>query len=290
MLTLTQPKRKFMSDIRATIAVAQMDCALADLDANLNKIDAFAGLAKTLGADVVIFPECATTGTFIGERIDDLADEPDGPATRRLGGIAKARSITLVCGLYTRENGLLHNSQKVFGPDGALLATYHKLHLFSSERVVCTPGSQPVVVQTPIGKLGLTICYDLVFPGLVGQLIEMGADFIVNSTNWINDREQRDVWGWNAERVEGLASTRALENVVPLAMACRTGREYAAPDMPFDSIGLSCVLSPSGKSLARMNCGEGLAVGRIDIPAKELDGWTRIATYRDDRRPALYRR
>lgn len=279
-----------MPDIRATIAVAQMDCVVADLDANLNKIEAYAGLAKMLGAELVIFPECATTGSFIGDRVDELADEPDGRATRRLGAIAKDKGLTLISGMYTKENGVLHNSQKVFGPDGALLATYHKLHLFSSERAVCTPGNHPVVVETPIGKLGLTICYDLMFPGLVGQLVEMGADFIINSTDWINNPEQRDTWGWNAERVMGLVSTRALENVIPVAMACRSGREYAAPDMPFDSTGPSCVISPSGKFLARMDCGEGLAVGRIDISEKELGGWTGIATYRDDRRPDLYRR
>lgn len=279
-----------MPDIRATIAVAQMDCVLADVDANLNKIDAYAGLAKMLGAELVIFPECATTGTFIGDRVNELADEPDGRATRRLSAIAKARGLTLISGMYTRQNGLLQNSQKVFGPDGTLLETYHKLHLFSSERTVCTPGERAVVVETPIGKLGLTICYDLIFPGLVGQLVEMGADFIVNSTDWINNPEQRDTWGWNAERIQGLASTRALENVIPLAMACRSGREYATPDMPFDSTGPSCVISPSGKFLARMDCGEGLAVGRIDIPARELSGWTGVATYRGDRRPDLYRR
>ena len=279
-----------MPDIHATIAVAQMDCVLADVDANLNKIDAYAGLAKTLGAELVIFPETAVTGTFIGDRIHELAAEPDGAATRRLSAIAKANGLTLICGMFTRENGLLHNSQKVFGPDGSHLATYHKLHLFSAELAVCTPGDQPLVVQTPIGKLGMTICYDLIFPGLAGKLVEMGADFIVNSTHWFNDCEQRDRWGWNSERIRSLASTRALENVIPLAMACRTGREHATPDLPFDGAGSSCVISPSGKLVAHMDCGEGLAVGRIDIPARELRSWTDIATYRDDRRPDLYRR
>lgn len=101
-----------MPDIRATIAVAQMDCVVADLDANLNKIEAYAGLAKMLGAELVIFPECATTGSFIGDRVDELADEPDGRATRRLGAIAKDKGLTLISGMYTKENGVLHNSQR----------------------------------------------------------------------------------------------------------------------------------------------------------------------------------
>ena len=74
----------------------------------------------------------------------------------------------------------------------------------------------------------MTICYDLIFPDYVRKLVEMGADFIINSTNWINDPYQRDVWGWNGERMQGLASTRALENVTvspwPAASATRSPR------------------------------------------------------------------
>ncbi|MBL8584103.1 MAG: carbon-nitrogen hydrolase family protein [Rhizobiaceae bacterium] len=278
-----------MAGIKATIAVAQMDCAVGETEPNLNKIAHFAALARHLGAELVIAPECAATGYFVGDRIAELADAPDGPVTRRLSAIARDNAITLICGLYTQENGIFRNSQKVFAPDGSLLATYHKAHLFASERTQYTAGDAPVVVDTPLGRLGLTICYDLIFPHYARKLVEMGAEIIVNSTNWINDPYQRDTWGWNPERVQGLASTRALENVVPLAMACRTGHEQAAPGLAFDSVAASCVVSPSGKFIARMDAGEGLAVGRIDIPAAEMERWTSVATYRIDRRPDLYR-
>lgn len=278
-----------MAGLDVTIGVAQMDCVLGQLEPNLAKIAEFASLAKRLGAQLVIFPECATTGYFIGEAIKDLADAPEGPAARRLGDIARENGVTLICGLYTQENGVFRNSQKVFAPDGELLATYHKAHLFAVERTMYKAGDEPMVVDTPVGRLGLTICYDLIFPEYVRKLVDLGADLIVNSTDWITDPYQRDVWGWNAERIQGLASTRALENVLPLAMACRTGREHAAPDVAFDSTGPSCVISPSGKFLARLDVGEGIAVGHINIPAEEMDRWTGIATYRVDRRPDLYR-
>lgn len=278
-----------MPGIKASIAVAQMDCVVGETEPNLNKIAHYASLAKGLGAELVIFPECAATGYFVGDRISALADMPDGPIARRLGDIARQNGLSLICGLYTQENGIVRNSQKVFSPGGALLATYHKAHLFASERTVYKAGDEPMVVDTPIGRLGLTICYDLIFPHYIRKLVEMGADIIVNSTDWINDPYQRDVWGWNSERVQGLASTRALENVIPLAMACRTGREHATPELAFDSTGPSCVVSPSGKFIARLDCGEGIVLGRIDIPAAELERWTDIATYRIDRRPDLYR-
>ena len=278
-----------MTSLNFTIAVAQMDCIVGETEPNLNKIGHFAALAKRLGAGLVIFPECATTGYFIGDKLATLADGPDGPVARRLGDIARQNAIDLVCGLYTQENGVFRNSQKVFSAAGALLATYHKAHLFAVERTMYSAGDQPMVVETSIGRLGLTICYDLIFPEYVRKIVDLGADIVINSTDWINDPYQRDVWGWNQERVQGLASTRALENVVPLAMACRTGRESAGPDLAFDSMGPSCVIAPSGKFLARLDVGEGIAVGKVDIAAAELDRWTGIATYRADRRPDLYR-
>jgi predicted amidohydrolase len=278
-----------MADLKFNIAVAQMDCTVGQTEPNLNKIADFTALAKRLGAELVIFPECATTGYFIGDKIGELADKPDGPVAARLGDIARKNSINLVCGLFTQENGVYRNSQKVFSPKGELLATYHKAHLFAVERTMYSAGDQPMVVDTSIGRIGLTICYDLIFPHYVRKLIEMGADIVINSTDWINDPYQRDVWGWTEERIRGLASTRALENVVPVAMACRTGHETAGPNLAFDSMGPSCVISPSGKFLARLDIGEGIAIGKVDIKKADMDRWTGIATYREDRRPDLYR-
>lgn len=277
-----------MGNLNFTIAVAQMDCVVGETEPNLNKIADFSALAKRLGADLVIFPECATTGYFIGDKIGQFADGPDGPVAARLSDIARQNSINLVCGLFTQENGVFRNSQKVFSPQGKLLATYHKAHLFAVERTMYNAGDEPMVVETSIGKLGLTICYDLIFPGYVRKLIDLGADIIINSTDWINDPYQRDVWGWTEERIRGLASTRALENVIPVAMACRTGHEAAGPNLAFDSMGPSCVISPSGKFIARLDIGEGLAIGKVRIAAAELDRWRGIATYREDRRPNLY--
>jgi predicted amidohydrolase len=174
-------------------------------------------------------------------------------------------------------------------PEGKCLAVYNKAHLFSKEREICRPGDTATVVDTTLGKIGMTICYDLIFPDYVRRLVEMGADFIINSTNWINDPYQRDVWGWEGERITGLVSTRALENVTVLAMANRIGHETAGPGLAFDSIGHSTIAGHSGKIAASLTHGEGVAFARIDEPAADLDRWRGIATYREDRRPALYR-
>ena len=85
-----------MKSLNFTIAVAQMDCVAGETEPNLNKIAHFAALAKRLGAGLVIFPECATTGYFIGDKLATLADGPDGPAARRLGDVARQNAIDLL--------------------------------------------------------------------------------------------------------------------------------------------------------------------------------------------------
>ena len=279
-----------MADIKLNVAVGQMDCALGNVEANINKISRFAELARHLGADLVVFPECCTTGYFLGERVKALAEAPDGSSSKALGEIARANKLHLAAGLYTQQNGAICNSQLLFSPDGTAIGVYHKAHLFSTERQLYKPGDKPVVINTAaLGKIGMTICYDLIFPDYVRRLVELGADFIINSTDWITDPYQRNVWGWDGERTQGLASTRALENVIVLAMANRVGHETAAPGLEFDSFGHSCVVSPSGQILASLPAGEGVALAKIDIASAELERWQSIATYRTDRRPELYR-
>ena len=270
-----------------TLGVVQMDCATGDTERNLATIARFARAAADQRADLVVFPECATTGYFLGDRLTDLAEPPDGPTARRLGEIARANRLTMAVGAYTRRDGGIYDSQLLFGPDGRCLAVYDKAHLFASERESCRAGDRACVVETALGRVGMTVCYDFIFPDYVRRLGDLGADLIVNSTNWIADAYQQETWGWSGPVTQGLAATRALENGTFVAMANRVGREEAAPGLSFTSLGHSCIAGPSGRILAALTEGEGLAVARIDIAQEDLDRWRAIATYRADRRPGL---
>jgi predicted amidohydrolase len=278
-----------MPDFKLNVAVAQIDCALADPQANLNKMRHFTRLAAGLGAAIVIFPECSVTGYFIGDKLAEQAEAPDGASAKTLADIAKESRIHLAVGMFTTQGNSICNSQLLFSPEGRQLAVYNKAHLFSKEREFVKAGDKPVVVDTALGKIGMTICYDLIFPDYIRKLVSLGADFIINSTNWINDPWQRDIWGWEGARVQGLVSTRALENVTVLAMANRVGHEVAAPGIAFDSFGHSTVAGHSGKIAASIPEGEGIAIARIDESEADLERWRSIATYRGDRRPDLYR-
>ena len=108
-----------------------------------------------------------------------------------------------------------------------------------------------MVAETSLGKIGMTICYDLIFPEYLRRPIEMGADLSSTAPTGSTAAYQRDFWGFNGERIRGLVSTRALENGIVFAMANRVGHEVAAPGVEFDSIGHSCVASPSGQNWRR---------------------------------------
>jgi predicted amidohydrolase len=269
---------------RARIAVVQMDCALGELGPNLETIDRLAGNAAAEGAELAVFPECATTGYFVAERLPELAQPADGPAMRALAAVARRHALHLAVGVVLADDGRFFDAQALLSPQGDLLALYRKAHLFAAERRWYAAGDVSLVVDTPVGRLGLTICYDLIFPEYVRALVDRGAEIIVNSTDWIADDYQRVAWGWTGRTTQALAATRALENSVHVAMANRVGQEAG-----FTSLGWSCVAGPSGRILAGLEDGEGSLVTDVVLDSEDLARWRAIATYRADRRPELYR-
>ena len=74
-----------MSGVAWNLGVVQMDCAVGNTEKNLATIADFARTAATLEADLVVFPECATTGYFLGSRLEEFAEPADGPTAHRLG-------------------------------------------------------------------------------------------------------------------------------------------------------------------------------------------------------------
>lgn len=269
--------------IKCKLAVVQMDCVLGEIAPNLEKIARFAEAAGALGVELLVFPETATTGYFLADALERLAEPSDGPTDTALGRIAASAGLHMAVGTIEKGEAGYHDTQVLFAPDGRRLSTYRKAHLFSAERDTFVAGDTPTVVDTSLGALGMTVCYDMIFADYFRRLRDLGAGIVLNSTNWIGDQYQQEVWGWSGVTTQGMAATRALEHGVIVAMANRVGREIG-----FDSLGHSCIAGPSGRILASLPAGEGLAVADIDLAAEDLERWRAIATYRSDRRPELY--
>lgn len=264
--------------MNVSVACAQVAPQLGAVAPNLELIGAQTRVAAAAGAELVVFPECAVTGYPFSRAEALVAAEP----VDALGPLAASLGVHLAAGHLESSGDDLYDALSLFGPDGTRLATYRKAHLFSTERSLYSPGSSPVVVDTAVGRLGLTVCYDLIFPEYVRALVDAGASMIVNATNWITDAWQTGM-GWDGSMVRSLARTRALENGVPVVMSCLAGAGGG-----FTSIGHSTIAGPSGRVLAALGAEPGVAVAQISTDDADARRWAGLATYRADRRPDLY--
>ena len=231
------------------VAAVQMDVELAGEGRNRVEI---ARLADATDADLVVFPECANSG--YGFR-DAAAARPHaepipGPTTELLLPIARARKRCIVVGLLERDVGELWNAAALVTPDGGV-HKYRKVHLpfVGVDRFVRGGDSFPVH-DTPLGRVGMQICYDLRFPEGARSLALDGADIVVVPTNWPRGAEAMP---------DVLVAARAVENRVFVIAANRVGAEGGAP-----YIGRSSVVDPRGRVLAALAGEPGVAAAEID--------------------------
>lgn len=266
------------------VAVAQMNSETGAVQKNREKAVRLIESAASLGAELVLVPETFTTGYDIADRMDALAEPIPGPTTGLLGEVAKARRIYVYASLAEKAGGTYHNTGVLVGPTGELVHAYRKVHLFAAEKAMFAAGDREAIVQTELGTFALTICMDLLFPEYIRGLVLSGAEFILNSTDWLR-WGPLDAWQWCHEQPRALARTRALENTVGLAMACQWG-----VDGEYTKFGHSCIVSPSGRVLAGMEDGEGFAIH--DLGLEGVEEWRQTATYLADRNDheVLYRR
>jgi predicted amidohydrolase len=158
---------------RSRVAVGQFRPA-ADVATNLDRIAVLAAEAAGQGAELVVCPELAVTGlTAPAERAEPL----NGPAIQRLMAIAARMRLHLVAGLAERDGVRIHNTAVLVGPEG-LVGSYRKIHLTAEERRWATPGDSWRVFDLSLGRVGLLIGHDALFPEAGRILALRGADLV----------------------------------------------------------------------------------------------------------------
>jgi len=173
-------------------------------------------ITRTLGlvdqvaqqADLGMLPELWHVGAFDIDAARDHAQPIDGPLIEALGGLAKERGIWLHGGSFAEraDDGQHYNTSVMFAPNGALAASYRKVHLFGfdgGETTLMSGGDELFVVETPLGPTGLATCYDLRFPELFRALVEGGATAFLITSGWPTPRIEH----WDV-----LTRARAIEN------------------------------------------------------------------------------
>ena len=245
--------------------------------------------AKDLGADIACLPE---NFSFIGLKDADKLDiaEADGvgPIQDFLRRTARELKLWILGGTTVIKGdspSRVANASLLFDADGKRVARYDKIHLFDVaipgreesylESRHVTPGSRVVLADTPVGKLGLSVCYDMRFPELYRELVARGAQWLAMPAAFTVPTG-RAHW-------ETLLRARAIENLCYVVAPAQSGTHSSGRETYGDTL----IVDYWGQVLSRLAKGSGVITADIDL-AKQAEARARFPAL-DNRRLGLER-
>ena len=280
--------------MRHTVAVVQM-VSTEDVQRNLRSAQELIRQAAAAGAKLILLPE--NFAVLDGGPLSQFA-EREGDVSAVLQGFlaeqARTQQVYLIAGtipMATRPlraghsvpeligDGRVRPASLVYNPAGEVIARYDKMHLFDvqvadkqaqySESSSFEAGDQLVWADTPMGRIGLSICYDLRFPELYRRLLEGGAEILTVPSAFTKVTGEAH---W-----EVLLRARAIENQCYVLAANHGGVHNAKRE----TFGHSMIVDPWGRILAQLGQGEGFATAEIDLDAlHELRGQMPVQSHR----------
>ncbi|HEX2642064.1 MAG TPA: carbon-nitrogen hydrolase family protein [Thermoanaerobaculia bacterium] len=251
-------------------AAAVQLTSTSDENSNWESARALIERAASRGAQLVATPE---NTNYLGPHDEKVrrAEPLDGPTCGRFADLARRLGIHLLLGSFNEKSEEAHrcyNTSVFFSPEGRILATYRKIHLFDVdvpggvrflESATCKPGEAVTVAATPLAAFGLTICYDLRFPELYRRLVDGGAQVLTVPAAFTL-ATGKDHW-------EPLLRARAIESQCYVIAPAQHGKH--------DDGGLShtwghaMIVDPWGIPVATASDGPGLAFAEIDLERVE---------------------
>lgn len=235
-----------------------------DVGRGLTAIASVVEKARDRGAALVVLPECALGGyPCAGEDLGpDRALAIDGPEIRQLAEIA---GPTVVCAGFTEAaDGVAYSAAACVSGDG-VLGHHRKVHLPPSEVGTFAPGAGFRTFDTPVGRMGMLLCYDKVFPEAARSLALNGAEIVASLAAWPTCRFQparRVPRDRQTRQFNLLDQARAVENQVVWVSANQAGRLGRLRFM-----GQAKVVDAEGQVLARTGGRAGMALAHLDVPA-----------------------
>ncbi|MGD1983291.1 MAG: carbon-nitrogen hydrolase family protein [Chromatiaceae bacterium] len=254
-----------MSGSRKTVAAIQLASG-SNVSANLLEAERQTEAAARAGADLVVLPE---NFAFIGRNCSDaiaLSERPgNGPLQSFLSQLAKRLGVWIVGGTIPLEGehaAKWRAACTVYDEDGRQVARYDKQHLFdvnlieSDEQFVesesIEPGDRVIVLDSPVGRLGISVCYDLRFPELYRAMVDRGVEVITLPAAF-TEITGRAHW-------ETLVRARAIENLSYVIASAQGGFHVASRQ----THGHSMIVDPWGTKLVEQERGIGFVIAEID--------------------------
>jgi nitrilase len=247
----------------AVVRVAAVQLASGpSVAANLNEAKRLIAMAAKEGAKLVVLPEYfAIMGMQDIDKVKVREEEGKGPIQQFLADTAKKHKIWLVGGsvpLVSSEANRVRNSCLVYDDKGKLVARYDKIHLFGfemgkehySEQRTIEPGREVKVIDTPFGRLGLSICYDLRFPELYRAMKDVDIILVPSA---FTETTGKAHW-------ETLIRARAIENLAYVIAPAQGGYHLNGRETHGDSM----IVDPWGVVLDRLPRGSGVVCAGIN--------------------------
>ncbi|MFW6043556.1 MAG: nitrilase-related carbon-nitrogen hydrolase [Marinilabiliaceae bacterium] len=257
-----------------TVGLLQYAPVMGDIDANIDKIDRLLNKSQR-SADIWVLPELASSGYNFASKEEAMQlSEPlhNSRFIEYLTHKAAELETLFVSGMNERDKNLLYNSALLVGEKG-VMGHYRKLHLFNREKEYFTPGDKGLpVFDTPIGKVGMLVCFDWMFPEVWRILALQQVHLIAHPSNLVLPYCQTAMPGY------------ALTNRIFIATTNRTGQER---DLTFT--GQSVLVNPSGEYLLRGGETEEKALTcSVDLSQAENKKMTPYNHAFGDRRSDIY--
>ncbi|HTY95332.1 MAG TPA: carbon-nitrogen hydrolase family protein [Steroidobacteraceae bacterium] len=251
------------------VATLQMNSG-PDVTANLAVAGGLLAAAAAAGAVLAVLPEnFAIMGAREADRLAVAEPAGAGPIQDAIAELAQKLSLWVVAGtlpIRGRQAGRIAPASVVFDANGKQVARYDKMHLFDvdipekgeiyRESATFEAGTEPILVETPVGLLGLSVCYDLRFPELFRQLSARGAQLLTVPAAFTVPTGQAH---W-----ELLLRARAVENLCYVLAAAQWGMHANGRETYGDAM----IVDYWGRVLARRSSGAGVVVAEIDTGAQ----------------------
>ncbi len=237
--------------------IALLQLRIDDSEPASDRIARVLALVKEqVGADLVVLPELWIPGAFGYHGYQASATALPGPVITSLAAIARDIGAHILAGTVIEQDGdELHNTAVLISPEGEIVYTYRKVHLFGfdhGEAEMLTPGNDVSTYELPgLTTLGMTTCYDLRFPELYRLLLDAGAQLVVVPA------------GWPAARLDHwllLLRARALEDQLFVVGCNQVGTQEGV-----ELAGHSVVVDPWGRIIAEAGVGEEMLTVDIDL-------------------------
>jgi predicted amidohydrolase len=244
------------------IAAVQMVSA-PEVQPNLEAAGRLVEAAARAGAKLVALPEnFYIIGRHEGDKVRVKEKDGSGPIQDFLSRAAKTHGIWLLGGtvpIESDDQGKIRSASLLYDDAGRRVARYDKMHVFKfdagderyDESRTVEPGTRPVAVQSPFGRLALSVCYDVRFPELYRSLGEFDFMFVPSAFTVPTGTAH-----W-----ETLLRARAIENLAYVVAPAQGGRHASGRE----TYGNTMIIDPWGEVLGVRVNGEGVVLAEVDL-------------------------